>query len=289
MEWKKVYNTNNDVIDAQHKELVRIVNELENSFARGDSNISQNMSSALTCVKYCIEVKQKFLSDVSFEGLEEQSEIYNKSLKELLDFFTSAEVGARKKVAFIVQWLKDHLITEKDRFAKMVINNIPAEKDVKEKNDNDRQGLVRMCEKLKSLFVKKLINSDDFRENKAKIFTDYLFNRGLENFDAIYGELDEFAESAMISDKEKAEYLARFLKKSGVENALANIHDIDGKLRYLIALQENNLISKEKFAGIKNKILESYLEMSPSEEIASDKENETINAGTSHQDLDEKT
>lgn len=261
MEWKAIYNTNNEFVDAQHKELVRIVNELENSLARGDSDVPQNMSSVLTCVKYCIEVKQKIIDESAIVDADVKSQPYSESLKELLDFFTSADIGARKKIGFIVQWLKNHLISEKERFANIATKGISVQ-DVKSRDYSDgKKALNAKYEKLKSLFTKKLISADDFKENKGKIFTEFLFKLGLENFDGVYDELDELTEKNYISDKEKTEYLAMFLKKSGIEDALSKINDVDGKLRYLIALRDNELITEEKFLGMKNKIIEACLEM----------------------------
>ena len=282
MQWNDIYVTNNEVIDAQHKELVRIVNELENSQKRGDNNIAQNMSSVLTCVKYCIEVKQKFLSDISFSGIDKQRRYYDKTLTDLLNFFTSAEYPSRKKVAFIVGWLKQHLLFEKEALG---MNSLPQPESSSVQDGlltNNRKKLEQKYEKLKALFTKRLIDSDDFKEHKAKIFSEYIFEQGLQDFDTTFAELDELQKSGLISENEKAEYITRFLKRSGIEEALDNITEIEGKLLYLKALAENRLISEEKFIEKKNDLLAKFLnsDSSPNEENEDLKEDKTLPLAT---------
>lgn len=272
MKWKIDYSTHNEVIDAQHKELVRIVNELENSLSRDDINIPQNICSVLKCVMYCMELKQSFLKESSCNELADQSHYYCESFKKIFNFFILTQTDDNEKVGFIVQWLESHLINEKNHFSK-IINSNTLPNDYKKSNfGNERILLNNKYEKLKYLMSEKLINADDFKENKSKIFIEYLFNLGLQNFNTSYNELDNLYKTKIISEAEKTEYLASFLKKAGTKDALSKINGIDGKLRYLMSLNKSQLISEEKFEEMKQQVLEIYLETKPQDEVRNEKD-----------------
>lgn len=128
IKWKKSYETNNPIIDQQHKRLVEIINELYDAIKdRGDINhayITYNELLKYTKIHFLRE--ESLLTNANYKDLEKHKELHKKltaQVHKLNDEFASNRKDVCvETILFLKTWLTDHIIAEDLKYVPHIKN-----------------------------------------------------------------------------------------------------------------------------------------------------------------------
>jgi len=116
--WKEAYNTGNEEIDAQHKQIFEIINELYDSrHSQGSREVIDGILSKLT--DYAAEhfsAEEALLEKMNYPKLEEhkaEHQNFRNRIKEILGHQTEEQFRTEDMlVTFLKGWLAKHILDE---------------------------------------------------------------------------------------------------------------------------------------------------------------------------------
>ncbi|MBU1108033.1 MAG: bacteriohemerythrin [Candidatus Riflebacteria bacterium] len=266
MEWDQSFSIGCDIVDSQHKELICLVDQLESSLE--NRLVPQQLGAALKFIvnytRHHFSAEEAFMETIGFDELENHKKLHNNLIKEVTDILLSLKHGenlnSEDLVKFLVDWVLKHVQEEDQKigiFARKK-KHLAEQSECKLKAVNSRRQLIlTRLEKLKGLFKQKLIEIEDFKEQKVKTLANMLKELGLNQLRAGFDDLDYFLSQDVICKNERKAIVVAFLQKSDLQKGLSEIIEIEDKLLYLRSFHEFEMITDNKFDSLKAEILDT--------------------------------
>jgi hemerythrin len=120
--WDDKYSVGIPLIDDQHKELIRLTNDLYESCLAGEdaarANFMEAVKGAVDYVKYHFGVEEKLLQNAGYPELAEHKKEHEAFVKHILGEVQSFQVGKKFVPNVFVRYLKDWILSHialKDR------------------------------------------------------------------------------------------------------------------------------------------------------------------------------
>lgn len=121
LEWSPEYSVNVTQMDEQHKNLVRMINELDESISSGTDKeaVKQVLDELLDYTAYHFVSEEKLLENHGYLGLRQQKKEHETLTWRVLDLRSRYESGegveAKEVLDFLTEWLRSHLLhTDKE-------------------------------------------------------------------------------------------------------------------------------------------------------------------------------
>jgi hemerythrin len=130
IEWGERYLTNIPLIDEQHRELIRLTNELYQSCLLGDdaarAYFLKTIKSVVDYVAKHFSAEEKMLENVNYPGLRTHKKQHEEFVKKVLEDVKSFQDGKKFVPNVFVRYLKDwvlsHIAVEDKRYAEYIFN-----------------------------------------------------------------------------------------------------------------------------------------------------------------------
>ncbi len=262
MEWDADCCIGFSAVDARREELFDTVRRLQTRNSMLDQEkVLLALKAAAQYASQVFPIEEELMREVFFPGLISHQEEHQNFKKEAIHFLeglkNSDEDDLKRIVVFLNHFVERHLLGSDIEFARfkfeMALRQEALKIEMREKEF--RQKPIEKIQKLKHLFKEKLINADDFRERKVKIFAEHLVSRGLPSIKKGIEDLDYFQKNDHLSEKEKKLAIIEFLGKVDLEKSLADLQEVEEKLILLNSFFEFELVSEEAFLNLKDKVL----------------------------------
>ena len=114
-EWTSDYELDIPQIDDQHKELVKMINDLYASIKSGHSGeaVNATLNKLLQYVDIHFETEETSMQSRNYPGLEEQIQLHNELRMKVLELkkeqLQGQDIASFELLNFLVDWLKDHI------------------------------------------------------------------------------------------------------------------------------------------------------------------------------------
>ena len=114
-EWTSDYELDISQIDDQHKELVKMINDLYASIKGGHSEeaVNTTLNKLLQYVDVHFETEERSMQERNYPGLEDQIQLHNELRMKVLELkkeqLQGQNIASFELLNFLVDWLKDHI------------------------------------------------------------------------------------------------------------------------------------------------------------------------------------
>jgi hemerythrin len=130
VEWEDRYSVGIPLIDDQHKELIRLTNELYKGCLGGDVVAGAYFMTAIKgtvdYVKYHFSAEEKLLENVKFPEFAEHKRQHEDFVKQILEDVQSFQDGKKFVpnvfVRFLKDWILSHIAVLDKRYATYILN-----------------------------------------------------------------------------------------------------------------------------------------------------------------------
>ncbi len=116
--WQESFEMNIDIIDVQHKNLLDMINELNqnDTIFNNDKSINEFIGKLKDYTHYHFDTEEKLMSDYQIAGLEEHQKLHQKIIQKLGHVISTYEdnpVELLKNMNILLsEWFVDHLLYE---------------------------------------------------------------------------------------------------------------------------------------------------------------------------------
>ena len=121
--WSDKFSIGVEMIDEQHKNLFRLVNDLNSNITGGSSK--QALSSALDALidytKYHFKEEEDYMFNVEYPRLEQHKIAHDNLTQQVLDFEQALSEGkgdVSKFLEFLYDWLTKHIMDQDKKIGK---------------------------------------------------------------------------------------------------------------------------------------------------------------------------
>lgn len=127
--WKEKYSVRVKTINDHHKELVRLINELNNAmlYEKGRSEIAKVLNGLVDYTVFHFDYEEKMLEKNGYDDLANHKKIHVKfvnKIKELKSDFESGEKELSKDVMdFLKAWLVEHIMGTDQKYSELMVKN----------------------------------------------------------------------------------------------------------------------------------------------------------------------
>ena len=266
MYWDESLSVGCDLIDGQHKELINLVAELEESSRDGlnKEQLARALKFIVSYTRHHFSAEEELMQSIGFNELPQHKEIHNELIHKVTEILLQMKEGKDPEtpglIQFFIEWVKKH-VSEEDRkigtYWRTWSNGVKV-MDCKIKSVSERRAsIIPRLDKLKELFRIKLIEIDDFKAKKQSLFESLFVELGPNKIAEGLSDLDHFFKADIIGSKERDLIIDGYLRKLDAEADLEKIAEVEDKLIFVRLLRERELINEDKFAQLKTKILEA--------------------------------
>lgn len=266
MYWDESLSVGCDLIDGQHKELINLVTELEESARSGLTNeqLARALKFIVNYTRHHFLAEEELMKSIGFNELPHHRELHNELVHKVTEILLQMKEGkdpeAPNLIQFFIEWVKKH-VNEEDRkigtYWRKWSNGAKV-MDCRIKSVSERRAaIIPRLDKLKELFRIKLIEIDDFKAKKQSLFEGLFVELGPNKIAEGLSDLDHFLKVDIIGSKERDMIIEGYLRKLNPEADLEVISEVEDKLIFVRLLRERELITEEKFNQLKTRILEA--------------------------------
>jgi len=116
--WKEEYNLEIDIINAQHKKLVDIINRLYQSFIDKNHNniLADIIDELIDYTKYHFSVEEEYFAKHNYQKAKEHILYHRDFVRKISEFKADVDAGKMstvyKMMTFLQDWLVNHIIKE---------------------------------------------------------------------------------------------------------------------------------------------------------------------------------
>jgi hemerythrin len=264
MKWVRSFEIGCNKVDSQHQELVGLVAQLEKDLSVGipGKQLADALRFIVHYTRYHFDSEELFMANIGYPELEKHKQIHDELIDKvnciLLDLKTGKKLEAKDLYQFLAEWVKSHVLEEDKkigdfyRLGKASTEELLMQKDMAQKKGK----IIAYFNKLKDLFLKKLITIEDFREQKVKFIVSLFKNGSFKNLRAFFHEVEELVLEDLLTEKEKDSITFSIFSDFDFNKTLGIIPDAEGKLFFLRNVQELELVDEELIAEEKEKILQ---------------------------------
>jgi hemerythrin len=127
VQWCEAFDTYIPEVDEQHKKLVAMINQLDDSLKQGKGLVNETVGAVLIelvdYTGYHFEAEERIMQEYSFDGYLEHKKLH-KSLKRdiagLLKRMKKGEsINVLEMTSFLAEWLVNHIIKEDQKFGRV--------------------------------------------------------------------------------------------------------------------------------------------------------------------------
>jgi hemerythrin len=130
VEWDDKYSVGIPLIDEQHKELIRLTNELYRGCLTGDDTARafffNAVRGAMDYVKYHFSAEEKILENVNYPYLAEHKKAHEDFVLKMVEDVKSFQGGRKfvpnNFVRFLKDWILSHIAIVDTRYAKYIMD-----------------------------------------------------------------------------------------------------------------------------------------------------------------------
>jgi hemerythrin len=130
VEWDDKYSVGIPLIDDQHKELIRLTNELYQGCLGGDEEAQEfffnAIHGAMDYVKYHFSAEEKILENVRFPKLAEHKKQHEDFVRQMVEDVKSFQGGKKfvpnNFVRFLKDWTLSHIAIADAQYATYIMN-----------------------------------------------------------------------------------------------------------------------------------------------------------------------
>lgn len=130
VEWDDKYSVGIPLIDEQHKELIRLTNELYKNCLSRDSGVHDFFFSAIRkamdYVKHHFSVEEKMLENVQYPRMAEHKKQHEDFILKIVDdvknFSDGMKIAPNSFVRFLRDWILSHIAIEDKQYAAYIMD-----------------------------------------------------------------------------------------------------------------------------------------------------------------------
>jgi hemerythrin len=130
VEWEDRYSVGIPLIDDQHKELIKLTNDLYQGCLAGEETARINFMAAIKgtvdYVKYHFSMEEKLLQNVDYPDLTEHKRAHEEFVKHILNEVQSFEEGKKFVpnlfVRYLRDWILSHIAVADRTYATYILN-----------------------------------------------------------------------------------------------------------------------------------------------------------------------
>lgn len=264
MDWEKSFEIGCEKVDLQHKELVNLVSQFEESLKAKVSGkqLADILRFLVSYTKYHFFSEETFMEEIKFPDIDKHRKIHDDLIESITGILLSLKAGETldpdKLYLFLVNWVKDHILEEDKKIGKFYRDGQEETPELqKEKQLSEERILtVKKHEELKLLFANKLINSEDFAQQRIKIVTSIFEKYGLTKLPQFFSHMDFLIKTDLLTETDKKNISQKIFHNLDLEESLAQVTKIENKLFLLRSFNDLELVSKESIESHKEKILQ---------------------------------
>ena len=122
LSWSNQYLIGNDLIDAEHEELFRLINDFHTLWveARNRQDIAKILHQLIVYAQMHFQHEEKIMEDAGYQMLAEHQKIHESMIDKIFELHPSyAEGHLRLEIEtmkFVKSWLLDHILDHDYRF-----------------------------------------------------------------------------------------------------------------------------------------------------------------------------
>ena len=122
--WQALFDTGVGHIDAQHQELVLILNNLEQSIASDDTDeaVGRTLRVLSDYAARHFRNEEAFMREIQYPGYEEHVRLHRRLTARVDDLMQrkagNRRVTAQELLALLTDWLIDHMVVEDKKYAR---------------------------------------------------------------------------------------------------------------------------------------------------------------------------
>ncbi|MDR2376020.1 MAG: hemerythrin family protein [Treponema sp.] len=130
VKWDDKYSVGIPLIDEQHKELIRLTNELYQGCLAGDATaydfFFNTIRKAMNYVKYHFSAEEKILENIKYPYLAEHKKQHEDFVLKMVEDVKSFQKGKKfvpnNFVRFLKEWILSHIAIVDTQYAKYIIS-----------------------------------------------------------------------------------------------------------------------------------------------------------------------
>ena len=125
--WKKSYNIGVPEVDAQHRRLVGMINELSDAMMdrHGQRTVPHILTELTDYIQLHFETEESYMQENQYPGIHQHKQMHIDLTRKVLDFREKAregqEVKAKELLDFLCSWLKNHIMVEDKDFGAFIL------------------------------------------------------------------------------------------------------------------------------------------------------------------------
>lgn len=127
-EWTSDYELDVPQIDDQHKELVKMINELYESTKEGKSGkaVASTLNKLLQYVDVHFATEEQSMRDRHYPGLEDHIQVHDDLRRKVFDLkkeqLQGRDIATFELLNFLADWLKNHIANTDTAFGQYIHN-----------------------------------------------------------------------------------------------------------------------------------------------------------------------
>lgn len=121
--WSDGWSVNNQILDAQHRQLVGFFNQAEEVVTAATPNLPISFHEILNNIaehaKKHFDSEEKILSEHGFKDLSEHAAKHEELYSSLVDYLLDSTTGNMNRIAFVKylhKWIMDHILVQDSQY-----------------------------------------------------------------------------------------------------------------------------------------------------------------------------
>ena len=124
--WNDAYSVGIEIIDNQHKELVRLINKLYNLYLNKETdNIFEIISALKDYTHYHFSAEEKLFKEKNYPKADEHIKIHNEFITEVNklaeEYKNNPNVLSIKAMTLLQRWLTNHILVEDKKYVRYLM------------------------------------------------------------------------------------------------------------------------------------------------------------------------
>ena len=127
--WKNKYSVSVTSIDDQHKQLVNLINELNNAmlYEKGRDKISQIIKGLVDYTVFHFDYEEGLLKKNGYNDFDNHKKIHTKFIDAIKDFQNDFEYNekelSKEVMDFLKRWLIEHIMGTDQKYSELLVKN----------------------------------------------------------------------------------------------------------------------------------------------------------------------
>lgn len=127
--WSHTYSIENETIDAQHKKLMQLLNDLHNvqSAGGGEGRVGGILNDLVDYTVYHFKAEEELQEKNNFPDLAYHKGVHQKLIQDVQGFLellkNQDQTAKERLMVFLTNWLKDHILGDDKKFGRFLKQN----------------------------------------------------------------------------------------------------------------------------------------------------------------------